>query len=108
MRKVPGLSPDSVAHLFELCDVVFGQVVLRNGVPIDAEVPDYRELDTVPNERRYTADQPVLTLGPADPPSNPPRSPSSGSITSNDAAFSKQPPVDERDSVIAALNAKVS
>ncbi|KAL3148520.1 hypothetical protein ABBQ38_013959 [Trebouxia sp. C0009 RCD-2024] len=84
------------------------RVVLRNGVPIDAEVPDYRELDTVPNERRYTADQPVLTLGPADPPSNPPRSPSSGSITSNDAAFSKQPPVDERDSVIAALNAKVS
>ncbi len=33
-------------------------MVLRDGVAIDAEVPDYSELDTVPNERRYTADQP--------------------------------------------------
>ena len=83
-------------------------MVLRDGVPIDAEVPDYRELDTVPNERRYTADQPVPSLGPADPPSNPPRSPSSGSMTSNEAAFSKKVPLDPGDKVIAALNAKVS
>ena len=83
-------------------------MVLRDGVPIDAEVPDYRELDTVPNERRYTADQPVASLGPADPPSNPPRSPSSGSMTSNEAAFSKQVPLAPGDKKIAALNAKVS
>jgi len=42
-------------------------VVLRNGVAIDAEVPDYSELDTVPNERRYTADQP--SAAPSEPPS---------------------------------------
>lgn len=42
------------------------QVVLRNGVAIDAEVPDYSELDTVPNERRYTADQP--SAAPSDAP----------------------------------------
>lgn len=46
------------------------QVVLRNGIAIDAEVPDYSELDTVPNERRYTADQP--SAAPSDvPPSAP-------------------------------------
>ena len=70
------------------------QVVLRHGVPIDAEVPDYRELDTVPNERNYTADQPTAGPGSADPPSNPPRSPSSASMTPA-ADFSKQVPVDE-------------
>ena len=42
------------------------QVVLRNGIAIDAEVPDYSELDTVPNERRYTADQP--SAAPSDGP----------------------------------------
>lgn len=42
-------------------------MVLRNGVAIDAEVPDYSELDTVPNERRYTADQP--SAAPFEPPS---------------------------------------
>ena len=68
------------------------QVVLRDGMPIDAEVPDYRELDTVPNERRYTADQSVGEAGPADAPSNPPRSPSSASMTPV-AAFSKEAPV---------------
>lgn len=50
------------------------QVVLRHGVAIDAEVPDYSELDTVPNERRYTADQPSPV--PSEPPSMPhPKSP---------------------------------
>ena len=34
------------------------QVVLRNGIPIKAVVPDYSELDTVPNEQRYTAPKP--------------------------------------------------
>lgn len=49
-------------------------MVLRNGIAIDAEVPDYSELDTVPNERRYTADQPSAV--PSEPPSIPhPESP---------------------------------
>ena len=43
--------------------------MLRDGVAIDAEVPDYSELDTVPNERRYTADQPSAV--PSEPPSMP-------------------------------------
>ena len=82
------------------------QVVLRDGVPIDAEVPDYRELDTVPNERRYTTDQSTEEAAPlqptpadaplqstlADGPSNPPQSPSSASMTPV-AAFSEEPPI---------------
>lgn len=44
-------------------------MVLRDGVAIDAEVPDYSELDTVPNERRYTADQPSAV--PSETPSMP-------------------------------------
>ena len=44
-------------------------MVLRDGVAIDAEVPDYSELDTVPSERRYTADQPSAV--PSEPPSMP-------------------------------------
>ena len=44
-------------------------MVLRDGVATDAEVPDYSELDTVPNERRYTADQPSAV--PFEPPSMP-------------------------------------
>lgn len=51
------------------------QVVLRNGVAINAEVPDYSELDTVPNERRYTADQPSDPPAPSDPPSVSPSDP---------------------------------
>lgn len=70
--------------------------MLRNGVPIEAEVPDYRELDTVPNERRYTADQaPLESQPPGDPPSNPPGSPSSISLTDS-AAFSTEAPVDAK------------
>ena len=87
---------------------MFCQVVLRNGAPIDAEVPDYRELDTVPNERRYTADQPPLeSQPPADPPSNPPCSPSSVSMMDT-AAFSKQVPAGAAGKAEAALDGKVS
>ena len=82
--------------------------MLRNGAPIDAEAPDYRELDTVPNERRYTADQPTLESQPlADPPSNPPCSPSSVSMMDN-ASFSNQVAADVAGTAEAALDEKVS
>ena len=83
------------------------QVVLRNGAPIDAEVPDYRELDTVPNERRYTADQPLPALGPGHAPPNPPQSPSSVSVTDT-VAFNNQVAVDAGGKPVAALDGKVN
>lgn len=85
-------------------------MVLRNGVPIESEVPDYRELDTVPNERRYTADQaPQESQPPGDPPSNPPCSPSSVSLADT-AAFSTEAPVDAGGTAEAeaAVDGKVS
>ena len=95
-------------HLMKRYGVVFCQVVLRNGVPIDAKVPDYAELDTVPNERRYTADQTSLeSQPPADPPSNPPCSPSSVKMVDT-AAFSSQVAADAGGEAEAALEGKVS
>ena len=83
-------------------------MVLRNGAPIEAEVPDYRELDTVPNERRYTADQlPPKSQPPADPPSNPPCSPSAVSMIDT-AAFSNQAPADVGGKAEATLHGQVS
>ena len=73
-------------------------------------MPDYRELDTVPNERRYTADQaPVKSQPPGDPPSNPPGSPSSISLTDS-AAFSTEALGDARgrEEAQAAVGDKVS
>lgn len=78
-RIAPGLPANMV--LFKargyselLARPQWDRVVLRNGIAIDAEVPDYSELDTVPNERRYTADQPSAV--PSEPPSIPhPESP---------------------------------
>ncbi|KAL0054399.1 hypothetical protein WJX82_008385 [Trebouxia sp. C0006] len=73
-RIAPGLPANMV--LFKargyselLARPQWDRVVLRDGVAIDAEVPDYSELDTVPNERRYTADQPSAV--PSEPPSMP-------------------------------------
>ena len=36
------------------------QVVLRDGKAIDAEVPDYSELDTVPSEQQYADHAPEV------------------------------------------------
>ena len=83
-------------------------MVLRNGAPIEAKVPDYRELDTVPNERRYTADKlSPKSQPPADPPSNPPCSPSLVSMVDT-AAFSNQVPADVGGKAEATLDGKVS